>query len=281
MSKMIIKIVLLTIVLIVVGFFISGPIFTNSETKEKIRLLNVDESIEDKAIDFTSSEFLSLPTIVRKYLKTSINTKSKPHQLTRLSLFGETRTDPGSEWSPTEVNFYYSLSVPAFVWVATSERFLFMWNKTINPYINESAKSKNKLLSSITTDETEGVKLDQSYFLFYILNSVLSPTVLLPSQNMQWTSLEKLKAEVVMWYKSERGKAVFYFNDFGNVEKVEVYDMFLPNRIDTKKEKFTLHLANYKEIDGYKIPTYLEYQWNLSDGDFTFSRFNIADVEYK
>ncbi len=110
---------------------------------------------------------------------------------------------------------------------------------------------------------------------------MLSPTVLLPSQNIQWTPLEKFKAEVVMWYKSVRGKAIFYFNELGNVEKVEVTDMFLPNRIDTKKEKFTLHLANYEEVDGYKIPTYLEYQWNLSDGDFTFNRFNITDVEYK
>ncbi len=281
MSKMIIKIVLLTIVLIVVGFFVSGPIFTNSETKEKIGQLGIDENIDDKTIDFTSSEFLSLPAIVRKYLKTSINVKSKSHQLTQLRLFGETRAEPGSEWSPTEVNFYYSLSAPAFVWVSTSEQFLFLWNKTINTYINESAKSEIKFLSSVTTDETEGVKLDQSYFLFYIINSVLSPTVLLPSQNIQWTPLEKFKAEVVMWYKSVRGKAIFYFNELGNVEKVEVTDMFLPNRIDTKKEKFTLHLANYEEVDGYKIPTYLEYQWNLSDGDFTFNRFNITDVEYK
>lgn len=279
MSKMIIKIVLLTIILIVVGFFISGPIFTNSETKNKIEQLPVQEGIDNEVVDFASSEFLSLPAIVQKYLKNSIITTSKPHQHAQLKLIGEARIEHGSHWIPTEVNFYYSLSAPAFVWVATSEQFLFLWNKTINTYINNVAKSKNKFLSSVTTDETEGVKLDQSYFLFYLLNSVLYPTVLLPSQNTQWTPLGKLKAEVVIWYKSVRGKAVFYFNDLGNVENIEVDDMFIPNRIETKKEKFTLHLANYKEVDGYKIPTYLEYQWNLSDGDFTFNRFNIVDVE--
>lgn len=279
MSKMIIKIVLLTIILIVVGFFISGPIFTNSETKNKIEQLKNQESVGNEIIDFKSSEFLSLPAIVQKYLKNSIVRKSRSYQPTNLKLIGETRAEPGSNWVPMEVTFNYSLFAPAFVWVATSEQFLFLWNKTINTYINETAKSKTKFLSSVTTDETEGVKLDQSYFLFYLLNSVLCPTVLLPSQNIQWTPLGKLKAEVVMWHKSARGKAVFYFNDFGNVENIEVNDMFIPNRIDTKKEKFTLHLANYKEIDGYKIPTYLEYQWNLSAGDFTFNRLNIAEVE--
>lgn len=280
MSKMIIKIVLLTIVLIVVGFFISGPIFTNSETKNKIEQMRSQDNIEIETIDFKHSEFLSLPFIVQKYLKNSIITKSKGNQpMLPLRLIGEARVEPGSNWIPTEVTFYYSLSVPAFVWVATSEQFSFLWNKTINTYINGVAKSKNKFLSSVSTEEIEGVKLDQSYFLFYLLNSVLSPTVLLPSQNIQWTALGKLKAEVVMWHKSEHGKAVFYFNEFGSVERIEVDDMFLPNRIDTKKEKFTLHLANYKEVDGNKIPTYLEYQWNLSGGDFTFNRFNIVEVE--
>lgn len=280
MGKMIIKIILLTIFIIVVGFFVSVPIFTNSETREKIKQLGVEQDTDNAIIDFTRSEFLSLPSIVQKYLKTSLNARSSSYQLTQLTLSGGTRTDPVSEWKTTEVDFYYSLSSPAFIWVATSEQFLYLWNKTINTYLNEVAKSESKFLSSITTDEIAGVKLDQSYFLFYLLNSVFSPAALLPSQNIQWKKVEKLKAEVVIWNKSARGKAVFSFNKLGAVEKVVVEDMFIPNQINNKRGKFTLHLANYKEIDGNKIPTYLEYQWNLPGGDFTSSRFNITDVVY-
>ena len=86
MGKMIIKIILLTIFIIVVGFFVSVPIFTNSETREKIKQLSVEQDTDSAVIDFTRSEFLSLPSIVQKYLKTSLNARSSSYQLTQLTL---------------------------------------------------------------------------------------------------------------------------------------------------------------------------------------------------
>jgi len=281
MSKMIIKIVLLTIFLIVIGFFISGPIFTNSEITDKIEQLSTVSAPNEGGINYSNSKFLSLPLIVRKYLKNSLGAKPELPKQTQLKLVGETRDGFGSDWEPTEVDFYYSNTSPEFVWVSTSEQFSFLWIKRINSLINNRATSQAKFLSSITTEETEGVKLDQTFFLFYLLNSVFTPTVLFPSQNMQWEKLEKYTAEVVIWYKSEHGKAIFYFNELGNVEKIVVEDMFMPNVIDSKKEKFTIHLANHVNKSGYNIPTYFEYQWNLSGGDFTFSRFNLISAKYK
>jgi len=280
MSKTIIRIIFLTVFLIIAVFFISGPIFTNSEIKDKIWQLRSEGAGNEIKIDFKSKEFMALPPIVQKYLRNSIVAEKENNNIATIKLFGETRTEVRAEWSTTNVDFYYSLSTPAFIWVATSEEMNYLWNKTINTFIKSSANSKVKLLSSITTDEVEGVKLSQTYFLYYILNSVLCPVVLLPSQNIQWTSLGKLKAEVMFWDKSESGTVIFYFNNSGNVEKVETSDMFIPNLIEAKKEKFSLYLANYKEIGGYRVPTYLEYQWNLSDGDFSFARFNVKDITY-
>lgn len=280
MSKTIIRIIFLTVFLIIAGFFISGPIFTNSEIKDKVGQLRTEEAGNEIKIDFKNKEFLALPPIVRKYLKNSIITDKENNKIATIKLAGETRNEANAEWKTTDVDFYYSLSTPAFIWVATSEEMTYLWNKKINTFLNNSANSKNKLLSSITTDETEGVKLSQTYFLYYILNSVLCPVALLPSQNIQWTSMGKLKAKVMFWNKSKSGTVTFYFNNSGDVEKVEAMDMFMPNLIEAKKEKLSLHLANYKEIGGYRVPTYLEYQWNLSDGNFSFARFNVKDITY-
>ncbi|NOX64493.1 MAG: hypothetical protein GXO85_01530 [Chlorobi bacterium] len=279
-SKLIIRIIFLTVFLIIAGFFISGPIFTNSEIKDKVGQLRAEGSTNEITVDFKTKEFQELPPIVQKHLRNSINVEQVTNKIAIIKLSGETRHDIGSEWQPTDVELYCSLSAPSFVWVATSEAMTYLWNKTIITFLKNTATSKVKLLSSITTEKTEGVKLSQSSFLYYILNSVLCPVVLLPSQNTQWTSLEKFKAEVMFWNKSKNATVTFYFNKSGNVEKVETKDMFMPNLIEAKKAKFSLHLANYKEIGGYRVPTYLEYQWNLSDGDFSFARFNVKDITY-
>lgn len=284
MGKIIIKIVLLAVFLIIIGFFISVPIFTNSETDEKINKINkvaTDISYDDTKINFSNKEFLSLPSVVRKYLKRSINKEVKPHQSASLKMNGVIRPDFDSDWKQTDVELHHSLLVPGFVWISVTKEFEFLWTKTINSLFNSKAESISKFLSSITTDEAEGVKLDQNNFSLYILNSVFSPTALMPSQNIHWTSVSKNSAEVVIWYKSISGKAVFYFNQDGDVEKVVSEDMFVPNVIESIKENFTLSLANHKEFNGIKIPTYFEYQWNFSDGDVTVSRLNITSVEYK
>ena len=281
MSKMIFRIVLLTVILIVVGYFVASPIFTNSEVKDKIEQLYSAKSKSNEKINFKTPEFLALPPIISNYLKSVIITKNLPRQVCSIKLVGQTRDDRYSEWKATSVNFHYSLTQPAYVWDGTTEAFKFLWSRSIHSLFENKAESQTKFLSSIITEEVEGVKLDHSSFLFYLLHSVFNPTVLLPNQDTQWKALSNRAAEVVLWHKSVSGKVIFYLNESGIVDKVVAEDMFAPNTIEDQKTTFTIQVANYTIFDGIKIPTYLEYEWLLSDGKITIGRFNISNVEYK
>lgn len=280
MSKMIVRIILLTVFLIIVVYFIAGPIFTNSKIKDKIGLLYSLQTEQDENIDFKTPEFLALPQIVSRYLKNSITAKTKPRQVNKIILSGEIRDDRYSPWEPTQAEHYYSLSSPAFVFEETVSTYEVLWTKKIHTLFENKAELQIKFLSSIMFDDLEGTKLDQSAFLLYLLNSVFSPTLLLPNQNIQWRGIDRLTAEVVLWHKSVSGRVVFHFNESGYVEKVVSEDMFIPNTIESDKTVFTLLVANYHEFSGIKIPTYLEYQWTLADGKFVSERYNISSVEF-
>lgn len=281
MGKMIFKIILLTTLLIVLGFFISGPIFTNSEINEKIDQLSQNKNDYSGEVDFSSKDFLTLPSIVGKYLKRSIKANVAPRKIAEIKMTGYERIDINSDWKSTEVTLNYSLTAPEFIWVSENTELGILWSKKISSLINLRAEFTSKFLSSITTDHDKGVKLDQNYLGLYILNSVFCPTVLLPNQNLHWTGKSKYSAEVLLWYKSTSINAEFYFDQSGNLEKVVSYDMFLPNVIESKKEKFSLFLANFQDYNGITIPTYLEYQWNFDNNDITVGRFNITSVKYK
>lgn len=281
MSKMIVRIVLLTVFLIMAGYFVAGPIFTNSEVKDKIDQLYFIGSKSSQEINFKTPEFLALPPIVSNYLKSAITTKKRPVQVGSIKLIGQTREDRYSEWKSTTVNFIYSLAQPAFLWDGTTEEFKFLWSRSIHSLFENKAESQTRFLSSIITDEIDGVKLDHSSFLFYLLHSIFNPTVLLPTQDTQWKALGNREAEVMRWHKSVSGKVIFQFNESGVVDKVVAKDMFAPNTIEDEKTTFTIQVANYRVFDGIKIPTYLEYEWLLSDGKVTVGRFNVSSVEYK
>jgi len=46
------------------------------------------------------------------------------------------------------------------------------------------------------------------------------------------------------------------------------------------KEQWGGYYRNYQEIEGMKIPTEGEVEWNLSDKDLQYAKLKITDIQY-
>ncbi|GAG60727.1 unnamed protein product [marine sediment metagenome] len=46
------------------------------------------------------------------------------------------------------------------------------------------------------------------------------------------------------------------------------------------KEKLGGYYRSYQEIEGMKIPTEGEVEWNLSDRDLQYVKLKITDIQY-
>jgi hypothetical protein len=44
---------------------------------------------------------------------------------------------------------------------------------------------------------------------------------------------------------------------------------------------WTGHCADYREFNGFRVPTYVEVAWKLENGSFTYARFQLTALEYK
>jgi hypothetical protein len=49
---------------------------------------------------------------------------------------------------------------------------------------------------------------------------------------------------------------------------------------ESKLETWIIKAANYRELNGLKIPTSFDVSWRLAKGDFSYAKFNITEVEY-
>ena len=184
------------------------------------------------------------------------------------------------EWIETTSQNYYSTTTSDFLNRIEEKTPELLWTTTINKYINNKAATESKVLSLFSTYSFDGNKLNRSYLVLYLLESVFCPTVLLPNMNIHWKKIDKYKAKATIWDNNMKGTAVFHFNKKGEVLKVVTNDRYMPGDLDYNRETFTLHLANYKDVGNYYIPTYFEYEWNLAGSDFTFGRFQILDISF-
>lgn len=275
------KIALLLIIAGLAVFLFGIPYLDNIEINKNISLLKNEEKGSDVEFAFASTEFAKLPVIVKKYLNKSIKDKSTSHIFCNISLVGKTKAGPNWEWMDTKSTINYSLTEPGFIEISETYENYPLWTKRVDSYVNSEATTSKKYLSSIKLNSFNGNKLNRSYLILYLMESIFSPTVLLPNMNIQWKQIDKFSAKATLWNDQLQGSAIFYFNSKNEVTKITSDNRYMPGKTDYSKESFTMHLANYKEIGNYYIPTYFELQWNLIGNDLTFGMFQIIDILYE
>jgi hypothetical protein len=194
---------------------------------------------------------------------------------------GKTRDSKNSDWIETNSILYFSTAQPNFIEVREEKINSLIWNKTKNVYVDGIASTITKFLSSITTNEFEGNKLNKSYLVLYLMEAVFSPTTLLPNKHVKWKYFNNTTANATVWNKNLVGNATFHFNDNNQITKIVSDERYMPGKIDYSRETFTIHFANYKDDGRYIIPTYFELEWNLAGYDFTFARYQITDISYQ
>jgi hypothetical protein len=48
---------------------------------------------------------------------------------------------------------------------------------------------------------------------------------------------------------------------------------------DMKQYPFSTPVSNYRNINGYNLPTYGEAIWHYPDGEFIYGKIEIKDIE--
>ncbi len=264
----------------IVGFFVGMP-FVNNHLLQNQTELFLEKIIKPKQISFNSTNFSKLPSVVKKYLRKNVTNTSNPPRFCQFSVTGKIRSNQKSEWSDFSSENFYSATTAEFLKIKKTQSFGFLWTQTLERYLEKKASTKSKFISSIPTYTFAGSKLQRSYLVLYLLESVFCPTVLFPDMNIQWSGIDNSTALATIWNQDLNGTAVFHFNNEGEVVKVVTEDRYMGGALDYEREKFTMHFTNYQNVGKFNIPTYCEHQWNLASGDITVGRFQISEIMYE
>ncbi len=82
-----------------------------------------------------------------------------------------------------------------------------------------------------------------------------------------------------MSYGGVTASAVFKFNENGEVISF-VCKRYMTVNDQYRLENYSVHLKDYMELNGIRIPTKGEAVWNLKTGDFSVYKFEITEIEY-
>lgn len=229
--------------------------------------------------DVVTSDALSpLPPPVRRWLETAGVVGQRMPRTVRLEQRGRMRIAPDKDEVQATAQQYFRVDEPEFVWRVRVRMMRILPVAGRDTYAEGRGRMVIKLGSLLPVVDATGEKMDQGTLLRYLAESVWFPAAAL-SPYVRWESMDETSARATMTYGGVSGKAVFSFDDKGRFVGLTA-DRYFGGGPDAKLERWEVEATDWDTMDGCLVPVRGEVRWKLAEGDFTFYRWDIMEIEY-
>ncbi|MEO8116164.1 MAG: DUF6544 family protein [Bacteroidota bacterium] len=212
-----------------------------------------------------------LPAPVQRYFKHVLKPGQKYISTTRLKHSGMFKSSDKDKFEKIKGVEYFNLKTPGFIWKGKTSLFT-----AIDMYLHGKGKLGVYLFSFLRILNGKGKTYDQGELLRWLGESVLFPTNLLPAENLSWSVIDDMSAN--LFYKINELE-LSYKVSFNN--KNEIVSM-QTKRYKGKEElqDWIGHFSIYKEMHGMMIPTLLEGAWIVQDEEQPYAIFEVDIIEF-
>jgi hypothetical protein len=103
----------------------------------------------------------------------------------------------------------------------------------------------------------------------------------LTDRRLSWKEIDALSCEVTLLNGRFRVSARLFFNEKGELINFISDDRSaLQDDGTIKQARWSTPVGEYREMDGRLVPTYGETIWHYPEGDFTYGKFRLKDIQY-
>ena len=151
----------------------------------------------------------------------------------------------------------------------------------LHKYVGNNATMQVKVASIFRVVDAKGEKMDQSDTVTFFNDMCLFAPATLIDDHIQWEQVDPLIVKAKFVNKGIAITATLYFNEMG-----ELINFTSDDRYSTEdgKEyinyKWSTPINRYKDFNGRIISTYGEAIWHTPEGEFSYARFDLKEIEY-
>jgi len=251
----------------------------NRKVAKEIDLLS-REGREANTKIFHLSDLKELPEPVQKYFRHVLKDGQDHIKFVRLKQEGKFRMKDNQPWLPITAEQYFTTQRPAFLWKVYLKMNPLVWIEGRDMYHRGKGEMLIKALSIVNVVDAYGKEMDISSLLRFLAEAPWFPTVLLPNDYIKWEEIDSHSARVFIEDAGYSASGIFTFNESGEIVKFESNDRFMEVNGKYLRETWSGYFGNYREINGIKIPTEGEVEWNLPDKDLPYAKLEIIDIQY-
>lgn len=153
--------------------------------------------------------------------------------------------------------------------------------RVLHSYSEEKATMLVRVASLFNAVDLDNEELTMAETVTVLNDLCLFAPAALIDRRISWEANGPLSAKVFFKNGKYRVSAVLIFNEIGElVEFVSDDRSALQDDGSLRKARWSTPIKDYKELNGVKVPTYGEAIWKYPEGDFTYGKFFLKNIEY-
>jgi hypothetical protein len=245
------------------------------ETEVKFRLDRVPEPSMVRRADIEH-----LPAPVRKYLE-YVGAVGKPTVHSMRAVFrGSMRRSLDGDWIDITSQQYNFFGDAARVFYIHSA-ILGIPFDGLHVYVGDSATMQIKVAALVPVADARGEKMNQGETVTMFNDMCLLAPATLIDTSIQWGTVDSLRVRATFTNKGNRIRALLTFNKKGELTDFASDDRYYsPDGKTYTSYPWSTPVTAYKEYDGRRVIAYGEAMWHTPQGEYSYARFNLEEIEY-
>jgi hypothetical protein len=190
------------------------------------------------------------------------------------------RRSPQSDWTDISSQQYDFYGDPARLFYIESSLFGVPFNG-FHRYVGKNATMQIKIASIVQIVDAKGEKMNQAETVTMFNDMcILAPATLI-DKAIQWEPLDSLTVKASFTNQGYTVSAVLSFNQVGELVNFVSRDRFMSADGKTYLNyPWSTPVRDYKDFHGRKVATYGEGIWHTPEGEYSYAKFDLAEIEY-
>ena len=229
--------------------------------------------------DQMTARWDSLPDPVRRYLRFAVPQNVPSIRTVRLRHDGFFRPNPGPRWFAIQGEQYFTLDPPGFVWHANIRMLPFLWVEARDCLISGRGNMLVKFNSIFTMADARGAEIDQGSQARWLAEAVWFP-VAFASDRIRWERIDDASARATLVGEGPPVSLVMEFDEEGRAARVRGERFRSMEGGKAVLTPWSGRCTDYRDFSGMQVPSRVEVFWDLNEGQFSYARFRLTELQY-
>jgi hypothetical protein len=218
----------------------------------------------------------SLPDPVRRYLRIAIPNPTTAPEIGAVHLThgGKFRTSPSAKWLPVEADEFHTVSEPGFVWQAMFHPMPLVNLKVTDMLHHGRGVGKMHAAGRVPVGRMSGPEVDQSASARWLMEAVWFPWAYV-GPHIRWEPIDSNAARVTLTCIPDV-IVDMHFDTASGLPRTVEGDRFM----NKTRRPFRGTCGEFRNHNGFLIPTRLKGSWLLPEGEFAYVDFELRTIEY-